>query len=66
MAPKKLEAELPVAKAELHQALAHEKLAKQGRTVPSKSRYITQADLEGARYARGTAKGLVMMVGSAW
>ena len=47
----KLEA---VAKAELHPALTREKPAKRSRAMLSKSRYITQANLEGARRAKET------------
>ena len=53
-ASQKLEADLAVAKAELHQALTREKPAKRSQAILSKSRYITQVDLEGARHAQET------------
>ena len=59
-AAQKMEADLHVAKAELHQALTREKPAQRSRAVPSKVRYIRQGDLANARHARkepGTKSG---------
>ena len=53
-AAQKLEADLAVAKAELHQALIREGPAKWRRTTLSKTRYVTQADFEGALHAQET------------
>ena len=51
-ATQKMEADLHVAKAELHQALTHEKSAQSSRAMLSKARYIRQGDLANARHAR--------------
>ena len=51
-AAQKPKADLAVAKAELHRALTREKPAERSLAILSKSRYIAQADLEGARHAR--------------
>ena len=53
-AAQKLEADLAVAKAGMRQALTREKPVKRSRVILSKSCYITQADLEGARHAQKT------------
>ena len=53
-AAQKLEADLAVVKAELRQALTRENPAKWSQAMLSKSCYIAQADLEGARHAQET------------
>ena len=47
-----MEADLHVAKAEFHQALAREKPAQRSRAVLSKARHIRQGDLTNTRHAR--------------
>ena len=51
-AAQKPEADLAVAKAVLHRPLTREKPAERSLVILSKSRYMTQADLQGARHTR--------------
>ena len=51
---RRLQAELAIAREELHQVPTHEKLAAKSRKVLSSARYITQADLQTARRAGTT------------